>query len=319
MAGFAKLVPSARGLLVFEAAVRLASFTAAAREFNVTQPSVSRSIAQLEADIGVALFTRNSTGLTPTADGRALYSAVREGFDGIEEVIRGIKEKNAAKPVVTLSLSSSLVTHWFVPRLSVFATRFPDVDLRFELIAGVLRGPAENVDLATRILADDDLSYHRWAFSPEIIVPVCSPSYLSAHGRLKHDADGEGHVLLHLTDAKLQWLDAWGHVADRKTSKAKWLEFSDYAVVLQAAMNGEGVALGWLSNVSRALLQGTLAPASDRQINTGRTHHLIAPRSRPVRPVVSEICAWMVAEMQTELKALHPMLRPDVWRRPGSN
>ncbi|RWB19839.1 MAG: LysR family transcriptional regulator [Mesorhizobium sp.] len=319
MAGFAKLVPSARGLLVFEAAVRLASFTAAAREFNVTQPSVSRSIAQLETDIGVALFTRNSTGLTPTADGRALYSAVRKGFDGIEEVIRGIKEKNVAKPVVTLSLSSSLVTHWFVPRLSIFATRFPDVDLRFELIAGVLRGPVENVDLATRILADDDLSYHRWAFSPEIIVPVCSPSYLSAHGRLKHDADGEGHVLLHLTDAKLQWLDAWGHVADRKTSKAKWLEFSDYAVVLQAAMNGEGVALGWLSNVSRALLQGTLVPASDRQINTGRTHHLIAPRSRPVRPIVSEICAWMIAEMQAELKALHPMLRPDVWRRAGSN
>ena len=270
MAGFAKLVSSARGLLVFESAVRLASFTAAAREFNVTQPSISRSIAQLEADLGVALFTRTTTGLIPTADGRALYAAVRDGFDGIEEVIDRIKEKNAAKPVVTLSLSSSLVTHWFVPRLSAFNTRFPDVDLRFELISGVLRGPAENVDLATRILADDDNSYHRWAFSPEIIVPVCSPSYLSVRGPLKHDADGGGHVLLHLTDPKLQWLDAWGHVADRKASRAKWLEFSDYAVVLQAAMNGQGVALGWLSNVSRALLQGSLVPASDRQINTGR-------------------------------------------------
>src|SRR5205823_4423962 len=104
----------------------------------------SRSIAQLEAEIGVALFARNSRGLTPTAGGRALHSAVREGFDGIEEAIRRIKEQNAAKPVVTLSLSSSLVTHWFVPRLSVFTTRFPDVDPRFELIAGVLRGPAGN-------------------------------------------------------------------------------------------------------------------------------------------------------------------------------
>lgn len=186
------------------------------------------------------------------------------------------------------------------------------MDLRFELIAGVLRGPAENVDLATRILADDDTHYHHWAFSPEIIVPVCSPSYLSAHGRLIHAGTGEGHVLLHLTDVKEQWLDAWGTVADRKTSRAKRLEFSDYAVVLQAAMNGEGVALGWLSNVSRALLQGTLVPASDRQINTGRIHQLIAPRSRPVQPVVSDICAWMVAEMQAELKALHPILRPDI-------
>ena len=312
MAGFAKLVPSARGLLVFEAAVRSGSFTAAAREFNVTQPSISRSIAQLETDFGVPLFTRGPTGLTPTPDGRALYSAVREGFDGIAEVIRRIKQNSAAKPVVTLSLSSSLATYWFVPRLGSFNTRFPDVDLRFELIAGVLRGPAETVDLATRILADDDTHYHHWAFSPEIIVPVCSPSYLSAHGRLMHAGTGEGHALLHLTDAKEQWLDAWGSVADRKTSRAKWLEFSDYAVVLQAAMNGEGVALGWLSNVSRALLQGTLVPASDRQIKTGRIHQLIAPRSRPVRPVVADICAWMIAEMQAELKALHPILRPDI-------
>ena len=313
MADFAKLVPSARGLLVFEAAARSGSFTAAAREFNVTQPSISRSIAQLEADLGVALFTRGPTGLAPTAEGRALYVAVREGFEGIEAVIGAIKRNGTAKPVVTLSLSSSLATYWFVPRLGAFNARFPDVDLRFELIAGVLRGPAEAVDLATRILTDDDTHYHRWAFSPEIIVPVCSPSYLSAHGRLMHAGTGEGHALLHLTDAREQWLDTWGSVADRKTSRAKWLEFSDYAVVLQAAMNGEGVALGWLSNVSRALLQGTLVPASDRQINTGRIHQLIAPRSRPLRPIVSDIRAWMIAEMQAELKALKAILRLDIW------
>jgi LysR family transcriptional regulator, glycine cleavage system transcriptional activator len=311
MVNFARLVSSPRGLLVFEAAARLGSFTAAAREFNVTQPSISRSIAQLEADLGIALFTRSPAGLVPTAEGRTLYSAVREGFDRIEEVIRRIKERSTTKPVVTLSLSSSLVTYWFVPRLGAFNAKFPDVDLRFELIAGTLRGSAENVDLATRILADEEF-YHRWVFSPEIIVPVCSPSYLSARGPLNHDTDGDRHVFLQLSDMKLQWLDIWGKVADRKNSNGTWHEFSDYAVVLQAAMNGEGVALGWLNNVSRALLQGTLVPASDRQISTGRTHYLIAPRSRPVRPVVAEICAWMIAEMQAELKAVQAILRPDV-------
>lgn len=316
MNSFASLVPSARGLLVFEAAVRAGSFTAAAREFNVTQPSVSRSIAQLEADLGATLFTRGRSGLTPTAEGRLLYAAVRDGFDRIEEAVRRIREKTAAKPVVTLSLSSSFVTHWFIPRLSAFNATFPDVDLRFELIAGTLRGPAENVDLATRILSEADEAYHCWPFAPEIILPVCSASYLAAHGHLDHDSSGEGHVLLQLSDPKLQWLDVWGGVADRKTGKGTWHEFSDYAVVLQAAMNGEGIALGWLAAVARGLLRRTLVPASDRQINTGRTLQLLAPRSRPVRPVVSEIRAWMVGEMEVDLQALRPLLRPDVWQ-PG--
>ncbi|MBZ9748227.1 LysR family transcriptional regulator [Mesorhizobium sp. CO1-1-7] len=179
MAGFAKLVPSARGLLVFEAAVRSGSFTAAAREFNVTQPSISRSIAQLEADFGVALFTRGPAGLTPTPEGRALYSAVREGFDGIAEAIRRIRQNSAAKPVVTLSLSSSLATYWFVPRLGAFNTRFPDVDLWFELIAGVLRGPAETVDLATRLMTTPTItighSRRRSSFRCAAH-PICRPT-----------------------------------------------------------------------------------------------------------------------------------------------
>lgn len=310
MNSFASLVPSARGLLVFEAAVRAGSFTAAAREFNVTQPSVSRSIAQLEADLGVALFTRGRSGLAPTAEGRLLYAAVRDGFDRIEEAVRRIRATGAAKPVVTLSLSSSFVTHWLIPRLSAFNAKFPEVDLRFELIAGTLRGPAESVDLATRMLAETDEAYHCRPFAPEIILPVCSAAYLAAHGPLDHDGDGEGHVFLQLSDPKLQWLDVWGRVADRKAGRGTWHAFPDYAVVLQAAMNGEGIALGWLAAVVRPLLRRTLVPASDRQIATGRTLQLIAPRSRPVRPVVAEIRAWMIAEMEADLQALGPLLQP---------
>jgi DNA-binding transcriptional LysR family regulator len=307
MTNLARLVPSVRGLLVFEAAARSGSFTAAAREFNVTQPSISRSIAQLEADLGVSLFTRSPTGLTLTAEGRALCSAVREGFDRIEEAVRTIRKKGAAKPVVTLSLSSSFVTHWFVPRLSAFNARFSDVDLRFELIAGRLRGPAENVDLATRILDADDETYHRWDFAPEIIIPVCSPSYLTAHGPVDHESDGAGHLFLQLSDAKRRWIDAWGRVADQRASRGTWHEFSDYAVVLQAAVNGEGVALGWLVNIVRPLLSGALVPASERRTATGRTHSLIAPRVRPVRPVVADIRDWMIAEMQVELQKVQPL------------
>lgn len=310
MASLSRLIPSARGLLIFEAAARSGSFTAAAAEFNITQPSVSRSIAELEAAIGVKLFERRARGLDLTPDGSELYSVVRDGVARIAEVIQNIQyRRKDNKPIVTISASSSFVAHWLLSRLGEFNAVFPQVDIRFDLIPGVLRDVPENVDIATRVIAEDDLRYHRWTFAPEIIFPVCSPSYLHARGKLDHRGDGAGHVFLWLTDhATNKWAKEWGNVANRGISKGVWHEFTDYAVILQAALGGEGIALGWISVVSSALLKGTLVPASDLMISTGQNHSLIAPRSRPLRPVVVDIIEWLSTQMQEEIKSLSAIL-----------
>lgn len=312
MAQLSRLIPSARGLLVFEAAARTGSFTAAAMEFNVSQPSVSRSVAELEAAVGARLFERRARGLELTADGRDLFGVVGEAAGRIADAIQAIRQRqNATKPIVTLSMSSSFVAHWLLPRLGEFHAAFPEIDIRFDLIPGVLRGIPDNVDLATRIVEDDDPRYHRWLFAPEIIFPVCSPAYLKARGTLDHTGDGSGHVFLWLTDhAMPKWAREWGNVARRSSSKGVWHEFTDYSVILQAALNGEGIALGWLSVVSSALLKGTLVPASDLIIRTGQHHSLIAPRSRPLNPLVERVALWLRAQMAEELAALDEALRP---------
>lgn len=310
MASLSRLIPSARGLLIFEAAARSGSFTAAAAEFNITQPSVSRSIAELEAAIGVKLFERRARGLDLTTEGSELYSVVRDGVARISEAIQNIQyRRKDNKPIVTISASSSFVAHWLLSRLGEFNAVFPQVDIRFDLIPGVLRDVPENVDIATRVIAEDDLRYHRWTFAPEIIFPVCSPSYLHARGKLDHRGDGAGHVFLWLTDhATNKWAKEWGNVANRGISKGVWHEFTDYAVILQAALGGEGIALGWISVASSALLKGTLVPASDLMISTGQNHSLIAPRSRPLRPVVVDIIEWLSTQMREEIKSLSAIL-----------
>ena len=310
MAPLSRLIPSARGLLIFEAAARSGSFTAAAAEFNITQPSVSRSIAELEAAIGVKLFERRARGLDLTTEGSELYSVVRDGVGRISEVIQNIQyRRKDNKPIVTISVSSSFVAHWLLSRLGEFNAVFPQIDIRFDLVPGVLRNVPDNVDIATRIIAEDDLRYHRWTFAPEIIFPVCSPSYLHARGKLDHRGDGAGHVFLWLTDhAMNKWAKDWGNVANRGISKGVWHEFTDYAVVLQAALSGEGIALGWISVVSSALLKGTLVPASDLMISTGQKHSLIAPRSRPLRPVVVDIVEWLSTQMDGEIRSLSAIL-----------
>lgn len=303
MARLSRLVPSARGLLIFEAAARTGSFTAAAAEFNVSQPSISRSIAELEAAIGTRLFLRRARGLELTTDGNDLFGVVGDAVNRIADTIQAIRQRQSAtKPVITLSVSSSFVAHWLLPRLGEFHAAFPQIDIRFDLIPGLLRGIPDNVDLATRIIVDGDPLYHSWFFAPEIIFPVCSPAYLSSHGKLDHDGDGEGHVFLWLTDHDMpQWARKWGNVANRARSKGTWHEFTDYSVILQAALNGEGIALGWLSVVSRSLLKGTLVPASELTISTGRHHSLVAPRSRPLRPVVADVAHWLRSRIAEEL------------------
>src|SRR5271168_530934 len=100
MPGLGKLIPSSRALLIFEAAARAGTCSAAAREFNLTQPSVSRNIAQLERHLGVALFTRSPVGLELTPEGQILFRAVTDGLRHVEGAIRELIAERTRKQVV---------------------------------------------------------------------------------------------------------------------------------------------------------------------------------------------------------------------------
>ncbi|WP_207101312.1 LysR substrate-binding domain-containing protein [Paracoccus shandongensis] len=288
-----------RTLFVFEAAARTGSFSAAAREFNVTQPSVSRAIAQLEADLGLRLFDRSPLGIGLTRDGQRLFAAVTEGFGTIGQAIGAAQGRvqGRQRTQVMLSFSSSFATHWLLPRLRDFKAAFPAVELRLDLAQGMLGEVPPAADIATRIIAPGDPRFHAWPLAPEIILPVCAPAYLAERGTL--DGDPARHVFLTLDGAHG---DHWRRLAGCRPGEAgDWHSFSDYSVALQAAANGEGIALGWVSVVSRALREGGLVRASDAAIRTRRTHSLISPRSRPLRPVIPRICDWLAARMAEDL------------------
>jgi LysR family transcriptional regulator, glycine cleavage system transcriptional activator len=307
MPPLARLIPSPRSLMIFEAAARAGSCSGAAREFNLTQPSVSRNIAQLETHLGFRLFSRSPAGLELTEEGRLLHTAVAEGLQRVEAALIDLAARRTRHEVVDLSLSTAFVTHWFIPRMQDFYQAFPSVDLRFQLISGSLRGAPGDVDLAMRRHGDEQNECHSWHFAPEVVVPVCSPAYLDSHGPL----DGHGatqHRLLHFADPLLDWSLFWGELVDSRKRGTAWVEFTDYAVVVQAAMNGEGIAPGWLTAISRALAKGTLVPASNQRVVTGKAFHLLAPRQRPLRDIVLAIRNWMTAQMRDDMAQIADLL-----------
>ena len=295
------MLPSSNALFVFDAAARNGSFTAAAAELNVTQPAVSRMLARFEQYLGVRLFDRTAGGAILTEDGELLYRRVLDGFRSIESGLIEIERRRRGTETVTLSLSSAFTTHWLMPRIDKLQRSFPNVDLRFQLIAGSLRGPVENVDFGMRFRDQDDPDANGALVMKEVMLPICSPGYRDAEPL---ENPGEGNTIIKLADSPGDWEAQYSRFLTRRRGPVKSLSFSDYAVVVQAALLGQGIALGWLTVASHWLLTGALVPASEALCTTRRLCEFISPRNRPLRPVAAEIRDWIIEQMRGDLLAI---------------
>lgn len=301
MSELRRMVSSSNALFVFEAAARSGSFTRAAEELNVTQPAVSRMLARFESHLGLRLFERGGKGAVLTPEGEILYRRVADGFRSIEAGLRDVERLRGGKETVTISVSSAFTTHWLMPRMDRFQARFPQVDLRFQMIAGSLRGPVENVDLGMRFVAEDEPVPPEALVAREVMLPVCSPGYRSAG--VGAEASG-GNTVIQLTDSPSDWAERHGAFQTGRSGPAKTLTFSDYAVVVQAAMLGQGIAFGWITVVAHALRAGALVPAAERLTVGERLCVLLTPRNRPARPIIRDIRAWIIAELWAEIEAI---------------
>lgn len=303
------MLPSSHALFVFDAAARNGSFTAAAVELNVSQPAVSRMLRQFEEYLGVRLFDRAAGRAVLTEEGELLYQRVLDGFRSIESGLVEIERRRKGSETITLSVSSAFTTHWLMPRIDKLQRQFPKVDLRFQLIPGSLRGPVENVDLGMRFRNLYDPAPHGALVMKEVMLPVCSAAYRDAEG-----AGGEPgpDTIIRLVDTPADWAAEYPSFLTRRRGPAKTLSFSDYAVVVQAALLGQGIALGWLTVVSHWLLTGALVPAAEKLTTTRRICELVHPPDRSVRPVVLEVRDWIIEQMRSEMAAidrLYPALR----------
>ncbi|TPQ34055.1 LysR family transcriptional regulator [Bradyrhizobium guangdongense] len=290
-----RMLPSSNALFVFDAAARNGSFTAAAAELNVTQPAVSRMLGQFEDHLGVRLFDRKAGRAVLTEEGELLYRRVLDGFRSIETGLIEIERRRKGTETVTLSVSSAFTTHWLMPRIDKLQRSFPNVDLRFQLISGALRGPVENVDLGMRFRDRDEPYSGGTLVMKEVMLPVCSPSYMS------EAEPTEGNTIIRLAETPGDWATDYPSFLTKRCGPAKSLSFSDYAVVVQAGLLGQGIALGWLTVTSHWLLTGALVPASDVLTTTRRICEFLPPRNRPMRPIAAEIRDWIIEQMHGEI------------------
>ena len=160
-------IPSANSLFTFEAVARLASFSEAANELNVTQPAVSRSISSLESHLGYPLFERHGRWIKLTQNGDKLFRSTTIAFNTIIGSMMEIEHRRESVESVSISMSPTAVNYWYIPRMDEFKKTFPDICLDFSDYGKADDGLLGKVDLGIRLANAQEADMHLWPYADE--------------------------------------------------------------------------------------------------------------------------------------------------------
>ncbi len=265
------VLPSLNGLSAFEAAARHLSFTKAAKELDILQPAVSRHISALERELGATLFIRKKPKLGLTYDGETLLTAVSTGFGQIAHAVDIIRDRNSTQSFV-VTASIGFASCFLMPRLSDFNSLYPDAEL--ELVTSDLYrkyNPRE-FDVAIIFSEKENIPSRdvRLLF-PEELIAVCAPDYLEGQEPLSdEDLAKERLLYLHEPNHLEDWNTFLSDSATKAPPSTASNRYTAYTTYLQAALNGDGIALGWSVYIDDLLRANRLSMASNRRVRTER-------------------------------------------------
>jgi len=290
-------LPPLNGLRAFEAAARHLSFTRAADELYVTQAAISHQVKGLESHLGFDLFRRVNRGLILTEDGQTLFPAIRDGLDIIAAALRTIddSEKSGTLTVTTLD---SIASAWLVPRLGGFRRLHPEIDVRLSVNDRLTDFTRDSdVDMAIRYGSGHWRGVRAEHVMDEEIFPVASPELIEQGPGLRSPADLLNYPLLHdtLPEDWAMWFEAAGVEAPSLKTGYR-LEHSH--LIAQAAMAGEGVALGRSALVADALATGRLVRLFDISLPAMYAYYVCAPEAVWDRPKVQAFREWILSEVK---------------------
>lgn len=308
-------LPPLAALRAFESAARHLSFKKAAEELHVTPAAISQQIKALESHLGVPLFRRLTRALAITPQGLAMLPKVREGFDCLAEAVEQTRLERDG--LLTVDAPPSFAARWLVPRLARFSRDFPDVRLRISSGSDSVDRDGVAPVFSTAWddpQGDDSLLAIRYGtgdypglqveriLAPDWI-PVCSPRLATSERPLAEPADLARHVLIHDDTIRgsrqpgwREWLSAAGVGG---VDAARGPHFSNAVLAVEAALDGQGVALALLPLVESELAAGRLILPFPVGIPSPYAYYLVMRRAVAKRPSVSAFRQWLIGEARS--------------------
>ena len=293
----AERLPPLIAVRYFEAAARHLSFTKAAQELHVTHSAVSHQIKALEEWLGVPLFRRLNRSLVLTEAGQTYARPVRESLEKLGEASRALRSREQTG-TLTVSVMPSFAAKFLVPRLGSFRRAHPDIDVRISANERLIDFAREDVDVAVRSGRGNWPGLRVDWLVRENLFPVCSPKLLSGPIPLATPADLLQHTLMHDSDWPEsmwpRWLAAAGVKAEKLNSS---LSFNNSSLMIQAAIDGLGVALTQEALVRDDLANGRLVKPFDVDMPSDYAYYVVAPEAAAERVKVKAFREWLLAEI----------------------
>lgn len=288
----ARRLPPLNSLKCFEAAGRLLSFTRAGKELNVTQAAVSHQIKVIEEDLGVSLFIRYPRRLALTEQGKALLPEVMEAFDKVSSAVAALSKVQTSN-TISVRLAPSFAAKWLSPRLKYFWLQYPEIDLCLYHAHPAVDFDREEIDIAVSygkgdwpgVVADPLLSLD--------FFPVCPPGFMDNDKPLTELDNLRYYTLLH--DANFECWNDWLKLAGVEDVNAnKGTIIDDTNVLIQAAVDGQGIALGSMTFVGDLLESGRLVRPFDISLNNEFAYYVVCPPAHLKNPAVKAFKDWLL-------------------------
>ncbi|WP_419912072.1 LysR substrate-binding domain-containing protein [Hoeflea sp.] len=294
-----RTLPPLSRLKPFEAAARLESFSRAADELGMTQTAVSKQIAQLEEELGTRLFERRNRAVFLTEGGRRLGRVVSSALSEIAEEIALVRGEGQADQLI-LHCQLCEAFYWLMPRLARFHERHPEIDLRIVSSLKPITEAVERFDVAIQTSGRPSGTARLAFTASDEIFPVCAPALVPAENRPLKPADLFSYPILSHRVVPQDWMEwsEWFAAVDAAPAKpARLIHFDSYPLALQAAVSGQGIALGWRRTTEGMIEDGKLIRPCDEYVSRPTELSVYRGAAHRVHADAEKLVAWLSGEL----------------------
>ena len=299
-------------LRAFEAAGRHLSYVAAADELNVTPAAVGQLVRKLEGALGVELFRRSVAGLARlelTDSARIILPELQAGFDLLSVAVKRLSHEGQ-RTVVTVTVPPAFADKWLLPRVERFQSRHPGYDLRIDTNGRLVDFTVDAVDVGIRYGAGRWPGLKATFLLEDEFFPVCSPALLSASHPLDNLCALRHYPLIHDMSMASErafptwraWLEhaAQTHAGHADIPSDGGMRINDSAAVIQAAIAGNGVALGRTTLVAADIAAGRLVRPFDDALSCDLAYYIVHKAQKNHAPFILAFTEWLLDEAQEQ-------------------